>query len=223
MKKLAMLALLAPTLAFAEPTLNLSAEASSKVTNDEMVVMLSIERSGVDSAQITDAVIGALDEALKDAKAVPTVKARLSNVSTHPNWDQNRKNGWVTQGGLSITSQDMKALSLLTEKLSRKLQLAGVQFRLSDEKRASEERRLLQEAANNFNAKAADAAKAFGYKTYALGELNIGQSGYSGGGPRPMMMEMASAKAARFAALPTEGGDSEVSVNVSGKITLLKN
>lgn len=222
MKKLALLALLAPALAFAEPTLNLSADASSKVTNDEMVVSLSIERSGQDSTQITDAVVSALDEALKEAKAVRGVNARLSNVSTHPNWDQNRKIGWVTQGGISLNSRDMKALSLLTEKLSRKLQLAGVQFRLSEERRTAEEKRLLQAAADNFNSKAAEATKAFGYKSYALGEVSIGQSGYVGG-PRPMMMEMASAKSARFAALPTEGGDSEVSVNVTGKITLLKN
>jgi predicted secreted protein len=222
MKKLALFALLAPTLAFAEPTLNLSAGASSKVTNDEMVVTLSIELSGPDSAPITDAVVSALDEALKEAKAVRGVNARLSSVSTQPAWDQNRKNGWVTQGGLSLNSQDMKALSLLTEKLSRRLQLAGVHFRLSDEKRTAEERRLLQAAADNFNSKAAEAAKAFGYKSYTLGEVTVGQSGYASG-PRPMMMEMASAKAARFAALPTDGGDSEVSVNVVGKITLLKN
>lgn len=222
MKKLALLALLAPTLAFAEPTLNLSADATSRVTNDEMVVSLSIERSGPDSAPITDAVVSALDEALKEAKAVRGVNARLSNVSTHPNWEQNRKNGWVTQGGLSLTSKDMKALSLLTEKLSRKLQLAGVSFRLSDDKRTAEERRLLQEAADNFGAKASDAAKAFGYKSYTLGELTVGQSGYAVP-PRPMMMEMASVRTARSAPLPTDGGDSEVSVNVTGKITLLKN
>lgn len=219
MKKFALLALLAPTLAFAEPSLNLNADARSQVGNDEMVVSFSVEREGVDSAPLTDAVLTALNDAVKDAKKTPNVSTRLGNVSTNPNWNQNKKIGWVVRGELTLTSKDMKALSTLTGNLSQKLQLSGVHFRLSDAKRTEEESRLLKVAAENFKSKAADAAVAFGYPHYVLKELTIGQSGYQSS-PRPMMAMM-SMKADR-AGVPVEGGDSEVSVSVTGKVDLVK-
>lgn len=219
MKNLALLALLAPVLAFAEPTLNLNAEARSQVANDEMVVNFAVERDGPDSAPITDAVLTALNDAVKDAKAHPSVNARMGNVSTNPSWSQNKKIGWVVRGELTLTSKDMKALSALTGKLSQKLQLAGVHFRLSEAKRTEEESRLLKIAAANFQAKASEAAVAFGFPKYVLKELTLGQSGYQPS-PRPMMAMMR--MDAERAGVPVEGGDSEVSVSVNGRVDLLK-
>jgi predicted secreted protein len=219
MKKLVLMALLAPALAYAEPTLHLDADARAQVANDEMVVSLSVEREGVESAPLTDAVLFALNDAVKDAKAVPGVNTRLGNVSTNPNWNQNKKIGWVVRGEITLTSKDMKGLATLTGNLSQKLQLSGVHFRLSEAKRSEEEARLLKLAAANFKAKAAAAASAFGYQDYALKEMTIGHSGHAPS-PRPMMAMM-SMKAER-AAVPVEGGDSEVSVTVNGKIDLLK-
>jgi predicted secreted protein len=219
MKKLAMLALLAPILAFAEPTLYLDADARAQVANDEMVVNMSIEHTGPDSAPLTDAVLSALNDAVKDAKKISGINTRLGNVSTHPNWNQNKKIGWVVRGEITLTSKDMKALSTLTGNLNQKLQLSGVNFRLSEARRTEEEARLLKIAAANFKAKAAAATSAFGYQDYALKEMTIGQSGHAPS-PRPMMAMM-SMKAER-AAVPVEGGDSEVSVTVNGKVDLLK-
>jgi predicted secreted protein len=220
MKKFALLALLAPVMAFAEPTLHLDADARAQVANDEMVVNMSIERDGPDSAPLTDAVLSALNDAVKDAKKVSGINTRLGNVSTHPNWNQNKKIGWVVRGEITLTSKDMKALSTLTGNLSQKLQLSGVNFRLSEAKRTEEESRLLKIAAANFKAKAAAAANAFGYQDYALKEMTLGQSGYVPS-PRPMMAMAMSMKAER-AMVPVEGGDSEVSVTVNGKIELVK-
>jgi predicted secreted protein len=219
MKKFLILALCLPMLAFAEPTLHLDADAHAQVANDEMVVNLSVEREGVDSAPLTDAVLSALNDAVKDAKSVPGVSTRLGNVSTNPNWNQNKKIGWVVRGSLTLTSKDMKGLSTLTAKLSERLQLSGVFFRLSEAKRSEEEARLLKMAATNFKAKAAAATGAFGYQSYALKELTVGQSGFVTL-PRPMMAMM-SMKAER-APVPVEGGDTDVTVTVTGKIDLLK-
>lgn len=217
MKKILLMALVAPALAFAQPTLNLSADATSKVTNDEMVVTLSIERAGLDSAPLTDAVLGALTDAVREAKNVAGIHARMGNLSTNPNWDQNKKIGWQVRGELTLNSKDMKALSTLAGKLSQKLQLSGVSFRLSDDMRSAEEARLIKVAAGNFKDKAMAATNAFGYADYSLTELTLGQSGYILP-PRPMMAMM-SMKTER-AGIPVEGGDSEVSVTVTGKIEL---
>lgn len=217
MKKLVLLALCAPLLAFAAPTLSLNADARSQIANDEMVVNLSVEREGADSAPLTDAVLSVLNEAIKDAKAVPGTSTRLGNVVTNPNWNQNKKIGWAVRGEVTLTSKDMKALSTLTAKLSQKLQLSGVYFRLSESKRSEEEARLLKVAATNFSAKATAATSAFGYQAYKFKELSVNQSGY-GSRPQPGMAMM-SMKAER-SSVPVEGGDSEVSVTVTGTIEL---
>jgi predicted secreted protein len=218
MKKLVLIALFAPTLALAQPTLNLTADATSKVPNDEMVVSLAIERSGADSAPLTDAVLTALTEATKAARSVAGIEVRQGNVSTNPNWDQNKKIGWQVRGEMTLMSKDMKALSALTGKLSEKLQLAGVSFRLSESSRSAEEARLINAAADNFRAKAKAATSAFGYSNFVLNEVTVSQAG-SVMPPRPMM---AMSMKAERAGVPVEGGDSEVSVTISGKVELLR-
>jgi predicted secreted protein len=154
MKKAVLLSLLLPTLAFAQPTLNLNADARSQVPNDEMVVTLSVHREGVDAATLTDGVLSALNAAVKEAKAVPGIQTRLGSVWTNPAFDQNKKIGWEVSGELVLTSSNMKELSVLTGNLTQKLQLSGVSFRLSAQKREAEEARLLKEAAANFQQKA---------------------------------------------------------------------
>jgi predicted secreted protein len=217
MKKLLVLAFLTPAFGWAQ-TLTLDADARTKVANDEMVVTLSVEREGADSAALSDSVLGTLNGATKTAKALPQVQVRMGNVYTQPRWQDNKKVGWVMRGELQLTSQDLKALSGLTSELSQRLQIVNVTFRLSDELRRQEEAKLLKSAAQAFKDKAATAAQAFGYSQYVLGEMALNQSG-SGSLPRPMPMMM-TMKADR-ANMPVEGGDTEVSVSVTGKVQLV--
>jgi predicted secreted protein len=219
MKKAVLLSLLLPTLAIAQPTLTLSADARSQVPNDEMVVVLSANRQGPDSAALTDNILSALNAGVKEAKEVPGVQVRMGGVSTYPAYDQNKKIGWNVSGEIVLTSENLRGLSVLTAKLSQSLQLSGVSFRLSQKKREAEEARLLKEAAANFKEKAAAATSAFGYAKYQMNELTVGQNGYA---PRPVAMPMMMMARAERASVPTESGDSDVSVNVSGKIDLLK-
>jgi predicted secreted protein len=234
LKTLLLLALCAPAFALTLPaaaapaaltasghsthsTLTLDADARSRVANDEMVVTLAIERDGADSARLSEQVLATLNDAVKAGKAVPGVAAQLGAVSTSPTWHEGKKIGWTMRGAVVLSSRDMAALAGLTGRLTEQLQLAGVQFRLSDARRRAEETRLLAEAAAAFRAKAQAATQAFGFRRYALGEMSLAHGGYAPE-PRPMMsMAMKSERAA----LPAEGGDSEVAVTVSGKIRLL--
>lgn len=236
MKKLVLLAALVPAFALAQPaapvlkspmaaaasaplaaTLALEADARTRIANDEMVVTLALERDGPDSAALSEQVLSALNRAVARSKAVPGVRAQLGAVSTGPAWQDGKKMGWTMRGSVVLSSQDLAALATLTGGLADELQLAGVQFRLSDARRRAEEARLLVEAAQAFRAKAQAAAAAFGFRRYALGELTLGHSSHVPE-PRPMM---AMAMKAERAAVPTEGGDSEVAVTVSGTIRLL--
>jgi predicted secreted protein len=95
-----------------------------------------------------------------------------------------------------------------------------VQFRLSPERRRAEEKRLVAEAIGAFRARAADVAAAFGHGGFTVDEATVRTAG-SGPPPRPVSMARASADAAAAPPpLPAEGGESDVVVTVSGKVTL---
>jgi predicted secreted protein len=215
---LAGVALAAAAVASAGPTLSLDAQARASVANDEMVVTLAAERDGQLVGPLNDAVLKQLNAALADAKAVPGVRARLGSLWTQPLHGRDGKpTGWRVRGEIVLESDRIPALADLGGRLGERLQLAGVQFRLSHGRRKAEEQRLLREAAQAFRDRAAEAAEAFGFRTFEMKELSVRAAGQPG--PRPLMAARAMAEAAS-APLPAEGGESEVVVVVTGTVEL---
>jgi predicted secreted protein len=211
------LSLYAPLSAAA--TLTLEASAKAQVNNDEMVVMLAIERDGNDLAALNQAVLQALNSGLDEAKKVAQVKARLGNVSTNPNWNaQGRPSGWKVRGEIVLTSGNLAGLGKLAGDLSQRLQLGSIQFRLSDEARNMAEKKLLLEAANAFRARSKEAATALGFNGYTIKDLNL-NNGYNVT-VRPMAMARGKIDTMSSAPVPTESGDSEVQVTFNGSIDL---
>jgi predicted secreted protein len=205
--------------ALAGPTLTLDAQARSAVPNDEMVVTLAAERSGPQVGPLNEAVIAQLNAAIAEARTVEGVRARLGSVWTQPDFGRDGKpQGWRVRGEVVLESTRMEALAQLGGRLSERMQLAGVQFRLSGGRRQAEEKRLVAEVAKSFRERAADAAAAFGFAGYDLKELTLRAGGVPPV-PRPMMASRANADAAA-APLPSEGGDSDVVVGVSGTVEL---
>lgn len=223
MHKLLVAALLVPTLCYAEPatlpSLRMEATARVQVANDEMVAVLAAERVGPTVGVLNDAVMTALNDAIKEAKAIPRINVRLGSFSTNPNWETSKQTGWNVRGEVVLTSSDMKALAILVGKLGQTLRVEGVSFRLSDKSREAEERLLVTKAAANFKEKADTATKAFGFSSYSVRELQLSQSGAQ---PvmRPMMASMVMKSGA--ASMPSEGGESDVAVTVSGLVSLNK-
>lgn len=206
--------------ALAGPTLALDAQARAAVANDEMIVVLAAERDGPQVGPLNEAVLAQLNAAIAEARAVEGVRARLGSVSTQPDWGRDGKpRGWRVRGEVILESTRIAALAQLGGRLGERLQLAAVQFRLSAERRQAEERRLLGEAARAFRSRAADAAAAFGFAGYELRELAL-RGGGPTPGPRPMAAARGAAADAAAVPLPTEGGDSEVVVGVSGTVEL---
>jgi predicted secreted protein len=208
----------------AAPTLQLDAKASATIANDEMVVVLAVERDGQQLAPINEAVVSQLNAAIAEARRVEGVRARLGSLSTFPNFTREGKaNGWRVRGEVVLESRMLQQLSQLTGRLSEKMQLASVAFRLSSERRRIEEDRLLSEAAKSFQDKATQAATAFGFKSYQIRDLSLRPGGNIQ--PRPVYMGR-SAEAMPMAAsapppVPTDGGESEVVVSVSGTVDLI--
>lgn len=215
---LAALLIALPLLAAAGPTLQLQAAARTEIPNDEMVVSLAVERRGAQIGALNRDVLSQLNAAIKEAKSVPNIDARLGGVMTQPHWVNNRQDGWQVRGEVILESTDIEALSQLSGRLAKTLQLTGVQFRLSSERRTREENALLTEAADSFRGKADAAAKAFGFNSYTVRELSL-QPGDGGPPPFQPMMSMRAA-AAEAVPVPAEGGRSEIVVTVSGSVEL---
>lgn len=209
--------------ATAGPLLTLDASARAAVANDEMQVTLAAERDGTQLAELNDAVLAQLDAALREAKATPGVRSRLGSLWTQPHFSRDGKPaGWRVRGEVVLESGDQPALARLAGRLAERLQLAGVQFRLSEPKRRQEETRLLAEAAANFRQRAADAAAAFGFAGYDIREMTLNGAARSRP-PRSLAMPRlaeSSAAMGAVAPLPAEGGDSDVVMSVSGTVEL---
>jgi len=198
--------------------LNLDAQASAKVPNDEMIVTVGTMQSGQNVAKLNEVVLSTLNEAIKDAKTVPSVTPQMGNIYTVQDWRDGKASGWQVNGEIILRSQDMPALANLAGKLGQKLQLRGVAFGLSEPKRREAETRLLKEAAAAFRAKAEAAMRAFGYQKYAIEELAINEASQVPP-PRPMVFNSAMARA-ETAPMPSEGGAADVQVTVRGRVKL---
>lgn len=194
---------------------NLQAEASREVENDQLVAVLAAEGQGANPAELAAAVNKKMAEALKAAKAMPAVKLRSGNYQTFPQrGKEGRIEGWQVSQELRLESGDVAAAAKLIGQLQQSLNVRSMAMRLAPQTRRAAEDALISEALSAFEARAEVVRKALKAKGYGIRELNIGTGG---GGPRPMQYEMAAARAAPVA---VEAGVSQVTVTVNGSIQL---
>ena len=119
-----------------------------------------------------------------------------------------------------LESHDFAAASKLAGDISSVMQVGNVQFSLSPEAQRAAQQKLAGQAIASFREQAAANARAFGYSSYTVRDVNVGHQGVP---PRPMMMMSARAMSADAKAappMPLEGGTSTVTVNVSGSVQM---
>ncbi|WP_322014386.1 SIMPL domain-containing protein [Paraburkholderia sp. J12] len=220
---------LAPGAAFAQSdaryqpagVLSLSAQASAEVPQDVVTITLFYEQEAADPASLTATLNQRADSALQKAKGVAGVTARSGQFSIYPSTDRDgRISAWRGRTEVVLESHDFAAASKLAGDISSIMQVGNVQFSLSPEAQRAAEQKLSGEAIASFRDQATAAARAFGYGSYTIREVNVGQNGVP---PRPMMMMAARAMSADAKAsppMPLEGGTSTVTVNVSGSVQM---
>lgn len=199
----------------------LDAQAGQEVENDELWVSLSVSRDGSNPTDIIQAVLAKLNAAVAQARKLDGVQLQVGNVHTTPVWGPKGKtNQWTAQAELSLVSTNTQALGQLASELSSLMQLNGIQFRLSKDKRLQVEKALLKDMATQFQDRASSIAVAFGFKSYRIQSLNFNPKHDR---PYPMPMAMARSVAADAAAIniPNEGGKTSVSVGLQASIELL--
>lgn len=211
--------------ATAEPlnynVINIQADASREVSNDQIQAVLYIEKNNKQPAELSNQINLNMNQALAIAKKYPQVKVTTGAQSTYPVYDNDNQKlkEWRGRAELQLQSRDFKAASQLIAELQQNFQTESIGFSVSDEQRNKVESELMLEASKNFQQRAQLLAQSWHKNSYNLVNLNINtNSSY-----RPMMMS--SLRTAKFAeaapvAQDMNAGDSKISVSANGSIQL---
>jgi len=201
------------------PTVTLSASATASVPNDRMHASLRAEADNADPAAAAGVVNARMAKALTRARAVAGVEASTTGYSSFQVTDKAQVTRWRVAQTLKLEGSDFASLSALISQLQAEggLVVDGTQFSVSDASRKKAEDGLTQQAIKSWQARAAEAARGFGFDGWRVGNVAI-QTGESFH-PQPVMRAMAfDAKAAPPVAV--EAGISVITVTVSGDAIL---
>lgn len=222
-----LLSSLLSTATFAQPTeqlnynlVNVQAEATRQISNDEMYAVLYIERSKKQPAELSALITQLMNQAIAASKKYPQVKVETGTQSTYPVYDNDSQKlkEWRGRAEIRLKSTDFKAVSQLISELQQNFQTQSINFTVSDAQRKKVENELMVEASKNFQQRAQMLTSAWNKSGYQLVNLNLNTNDYY---PQPVMMRANMAKFAGAEAADAqnvEAGESKITVNANGSI-----
>lgn len=198
---------------------NIQAEATRQVSNDEMHAVLFIEKSNKQPAELSTQITQLMNQAMSLAKKYPQVKVETGSQTTYPVYDNdsNKLKEWRGRAEINIESTDFKAASQLVSELQQSFQTQSINFTVSDAQRKKVENELMTEASKNFQQRAQLLSQAWNKSGYNLVNLNLNTSNHY---PQPVMR----ASMAKFSgaeapdAQNVAAGESKITVNANGAI-----
>lgn len=197
--------------------LNLDAQATSEVPYDIAIVTLAIDRESKSSDTLSADINKILADAMAEAKKAG-VSAESGGYYVSPTYNnRNQRVAWHGRAEIILRSKDFTAIGKLSGELAEKMQMAGMNFDLSPERRQSEESRLIEEAVSNLKAKARTTLKALGYQDFGIREITLSQGGAM---VHTQVATMARAAMTDAAPVPVEGGKARISVTLSGSLQM---
>jgi predicted secreted protein len=209
------------------PLLGVSADVSREVANDEMNVVMRVERQSADLASANRDALERINALLAKARSVPGVDANLAGVGSSPVYAESRTTdgkteraitGWHVHADAALDSRDIQALSRLVGELGEDARILSLGFSVSKETRARIEAELLAEAAKAFNERAGMVAKSLGFAGFEIERVHVGTAGT----PRPYRPVAQEAMMMKAAAPDFSGsaGESTLSANANGQVWL---
>lgn len=201
--------------------INLTATATGLVDNDTITARLFRQEQGTKTKDLADTVNKDISWGINEAKKNKDFKVQTRGYSTNPVYKKGTSSvsSWQVRQEISIESKDMTALSEALSGLQTRLNLSGLQYSVSPEKRSEAENGLISEALAAFKSRAKIIASNLGYSDYKIVNVNVNSSGgyspYQRAAPR---MEMA--MSSKVAAPAIEAGEQSIQVNVNGTIEL---
>lgn len=215
-----LLAALLASSALAAPTqIDLSAEASRPAANDLARATVFAEATGSTPGELASRIKNLIADGLKTAHGYTSIKTQSGGTNTYPVYAKGGKiESWRMRSEITLESGDTAALSELLGKLQTSLGVSNLVMLPAPETRKKAENEAMLDAVNAFKSRAKLLADAMG-KPYRIKQLSVSSSGRL---PAMPMMRANAAYAADAAPMPMEGGESQVSTNVSGQIELLE-
>ena len=198
--------------------LSFSVDASQTVANDLARATIFAEATDPQSAEVARKVNAIMARAIAISKTYPEIRTKTGTTWTSPVFGKNGRTieSWNMRSELQLESAKIAALGELVGKLQGETAVSQITLQPATETRRKAEESATLEALNAFQAKAQTIASNF-KKFYRIINMNI-----SGGNQGPVYPMMRSAMMKADAApMPIEGGDSTVTVTVSGEIELI--
>ncbi|MBI1174647.1 MAG: DUF541 domain-containing protein [Sideroxydans sp.] len=196
-----------------------SSKAEQEVANDLMTAILSIEVNDARPDRVARQINATLNEELKTAATFSGIKAASGDQTTYPVYAKNSRKleGWRGHAEIRLESRDFRKMGELIAQLQQDMQLQGIQFSLAADTRQQVENTLITKAIDTFKIRAKTVSAALGGVSYKIVHLSISNGG---GYPRPMLGRAVMADAA-IPAPQFSGGESTMSVQVSGTIQVI--
>ena len=199
--------------------INLQAEATREVANDEMQATLYTELNEKDAATLANKINSIVNQAMSTAKSYPKVEINTGSQNTYPVYnDKQQLVNWRGRAEVILNSQDFKQTSELIAKLQENMQLGNINFEVSAEQRNKVESELYIEASKAFQQRAKLLLAPWGASNYELVNLQLNANAN-----RPMPIYAArgaSFKAESIESQNVEAGNSEITVIANGSIQL---
>jgi predicted secreted protein len=201
------------------PTVDLSAEASRDAPNDLASATVYFEDTHTHPAELAQRVNRAIAEAFDQIRSYPDIKASSTGIRTSPvhSRDGRTIDAWRMRSDISLETTNVAALSELLGKLQAGLAIGGLSMQPAPATRDATADLAAQDALRAFQARARSIADALG-RDYRIRSLSVNYGGFMPP-PYPVMRSAMMAEAASAPVL--EGGESRVSVTVTGTIELL--
>lgn len=201
------------------PVVTVSASATSTVVNDRMLAWLRVEVDNPDPARAAAEVNGKIGKALARVKGTQGVDVKTSGYSSYQISERNQPSRWRVTQSITLEGADFAAVAALLTRLQAEdgLVLSGMNFDVSRDARRKAEDALTDQAIKSWQSRAQNAARALGYDAWRTGRINVMTTEPH----RPMpVMRMAASAVAAAPPVNVEGGNTEVSVTVSGEAVL---
>lgn len=200
---------------------NIQAEATRQISNDEMHAVLFIEKSSKQPTELSAQINQLMNWAMGIARKYPQVKVETGSQTTYPVYDNDSRKlkEWRGRAEIRLEGTDFRMTSQLISELQQQFQTESINFTVSDAQRKKVENELMVEASKNFQQRAQLLSQAWNKGQYTLVNLNLNTNNYI---PQPLMRS-SMAKFAVAEAAPAQdvaAGESKITVNANGSIQL---
>lgn len=194
---------------------NLQAQASMEIPNDEIQVILAVESEDRDAAKLADKINKTMEWALARIKQGDDIAVRTLSYNTYPVYDKKTIIAWRANQQLELKGTAIADITRLAGDLQEKLQVKSMQFSASDKTRADFENKLIDEAMQAFKQRVELLKKHMDGDNVRVITLDV-NTGY--GSPRPVYAEARMMSMKADSAPAVESGTSSLTVTVNGSV-----